>query len=364
MSKRTLQWLSVILVIAALLRFSRLPLTPPGLYPDEAVDGNNALHALRTGDFKVFYTANNGEEGLFANVEAVVLAASGVQEPWTLRLPSAIFGFLTVLGLFFLARELFKSDRVALLAAFFLATSFWHVNFSRIGFRAIMAPFFAVWSLYFFTKSVRTPRFVWSAWYAALAGASFGLGFYSYISYRITPLLFLVMFPFFWRERRFWRAAALSGAVAFLIALPIGLYFLHHPADFFGRTSQVSVLGSANPVAQVLGNALRTASMLEVHGDDNWRHNISGRPEIYWPVGIAFMAGVILSLVIVVRRNRPDGDQEEQSRAEQSRAEQSRAEQSRAERNVRHCFALRGSRWQRCRRSSPTKGFPTPCGPS
>src|SRR3989338_6337276 len=52
--------------------FSRcLDISPPGLYPDEAMDGNNALSALHTGDFKVFYPPNNGVEGLYANIEAM-----------------------------------------------------------------------------------------------------------------------------------------------------------------------------------------------------------------------------------------------------------------------------------------------------
>jgi len=79
MNKKTLLWLGIILIIAGFLRFYHLPATPPGLYPDEAMDGNNALQALRTGDFRVFYTPNNGEEGLFANVEAAVIALTGTR---------------------------------------------------------------------------------------------------------------------------------------------------------------------------------------------------------------------------------------------------------------------------------------------
>ena len=315
MSKRTLLWLSAILIVAGFLRFYHLTQTPPGLYPDEAMDGDNALQALHTGDFKVFYAANNGEEGLFADLEAVVLAASGVHEPWTLRLPSAVFGFFTVLGLFFLARELFRRDGIALLAAFFLATSFWHVNFSRIGFRAILAPFFLVWSVYFFTRSIRAARFVSSAWLATLGGLFFGLGAYSYISYRIAPLLFLLMVPLLWRERRFWRAGAVFATVALLIMMPIGLYFLHHPADFFGRTSQVSVLGSPHPAADVFRNSVKTAEMLDFHGDENWRHNLPGRPELSWPVGLAFWTGVILGLLLLFKKHEPRRDGLTRSRA-------------------------------------------------
>ena len=49
-------------------------------------------------------------------------------EPWALRGVSAIFGILTVLGVYLLTKELFPENRkIALLAAFLIATSFWHI---------------------------------------------------------------------------------------------------------------------------------------------------------------------------------------------------------------------------------------------
>ena len=191
MTKSKTVWLLIsILIIAGFLRLYKITTVPPGLYPDEAMNGNNALETLRTGDFKVFYPENNGREGLFINIQAVFLKIFGVNEPWVLRLPSAIFGILTVLGIYFLTKELFGKNskpqapnnkqipnlnnqnskpfgnwkleigncEVALLASFLLATSFWHINFSRIGFRAIMAPLLLVWSLYFLLLAFRKLR--------------------------------------------------------------------------------------------------------------------------------------------------------------------------------------------------------------
>ena len=50
--------LLIILIIASFFRLYNLSGTnsvPPGLYPDEAINGNNASEALDTGNFKVFY---------------------------------------------------------------------------------------------------------------------------------------------------------------------------------------------------------------------------------------------------------------------------------------------------------------------
>jgi len=106
--------LAVILIIASFFRLYQINQTPPGLYPDEAMNGNNALQALRTappaGGFKVFYPENAGREGLFINIQAFFLNLFKVNEPWVLRLPSAIFGVLTVLGVYFLTKELFGEN--------------------------------------------------------------------------------------------------------------------------------------------------------------------------------------------------------------------------------------------------------------
>src|SRR3989344_3974619 len=187
-----------IIIIATFLRFHHLTTTPPGLYPDEAMNGNNAAEALKTGDFKVFYPENNGREGLFINIQAVFLKIFDMHEPWVLRLPSAIAGTLTVLGLYFLVAELLGSS-TGLLAAFLLATNFWHINFSRIGFRAILAPLFITWALYFLIKAFTSSKEKddHATLYATAAGIVYALGFYTYIAYRVTPLLFLLFIPFF-----------------------------------------------------------------------------------------------------------------------------------------------------------------------
>ena len=114
--KKTILLLSI-LIIASFLRLYNLTELPPGLYPDEAMNGNNAQEALDNTNFsaeggpafgwKIFYPENFGREGLFINIQALFINKFGHQ-PWALRLPSAIFGVLTVLGLYFFTKELFR----------------------------------------------------------------------------------------------------------------------------------------------------------------------------------------------------------------------------------------------------------------
>src|SRR5271154_1256275 len=98
MTQRTRIYLLVgILIIATFLRFYHLTTTPPGLYPDEAMDGNNAAEVAQTGHFQVFYTEDNGREGLYVNIIAVMLRYfNAPHAPWVVRFPAAVAGVLTV----------------------------------------------------------------------------------------------------------------------------------------------------------------------------------------------------------------------------------------------------------------------------
>ncbi|HTY39696.1 MAG TPA: glycosyltransferase family 39 protein [Candidatus Paceibacterota bacterium] len=309
MTKNRTAWLLVgIIIIALFLRSYRLAEVPPGLYPDEAMDGTNAQEAIATGQYKVYYPENNGREGLFMNIQAEFLKvilpfAHNEPEPWMLRFVSMACGTLTVLGLYFLGRELF-SKRVGLLAAFFIATNFWHINFSRISFRAIMAPLCLVWAAFFFLYAVKREKKFEKYAAAVLGGLVFGAGFYTYIAYRVAPLLFLLFIPFFRKHADFWKVAAVYVAVTFFTALPIGLYYLHNPADFFGRTTQVSVMSSKTPLADLAWNVVKTAGMFNFVGDMNPRHNVSGRPELFAPVGALFLIGLVLGLIAL--KKKPD----------------------------------------------------------
>ncbi|MBP6855471.1 MAG: hypothetical protein KBC26_00590 [Candidatus Pacebacteria bacterium] len=303
--------------IALFLRAYNLPTTPPGLYPDEAMNGNNALEAIATGNYKVFYPENNGREGFFINLQAIALNATNLNEPWVLRSVSVFFGLLTVIGVYMLTLVLLErypyAKRVALLAMFFIATSFWHINFSRIGFRAIMAPAFMAWGLYFLIKTLGTnsqpptTNNLRHTLYALLGGILYGLGMHSYIAYRATPLIIIAaLFLFAWCYRaplkKMLPYFILYIIAAIVVFAPLGWYFAKHPADFMGRTTQVSVFDGSSPLLNLAQNTFKTVGMFFVDGDYNWRHNLSGSAQLAWPVAICFGIGIIYALFLLFRK--------------------------------------------------------------
>jgi 4-amino-4-deoxy-L-arabinose transferase-like glycosyltransferase len=290
--------LSAVICLAAFFRGHQLTTTPPGLFFDEAANGTDALHAIHTGTWAVFYPQNGGREGLFINLQSLLLRATGIREPWVLRSTSAAFGVLTVLGVALLGKELLGRE-TALIAAFFMSVGFWHVNFSRIGLRAISAPFFLTWALYLLIVSCRALRQNGPGTRAATlglaAGLVFGLGFHTYTSYRIAPVVFGLAMVFLLRRSFTQALLVVTGAAA--AAFPLFLYFWRHPTAFLQRIFQVAPAGSGPAMAvSIARNAKDTFAMLLTHGDRNWRHNVSGSPELWLPVGLLFALGLILCL--------------------------------------------------------------------
>jgi len=177
MKRQEIFCLILILILASFFRLWKLEDVPPGLYPDAAIYANDAWLSLKNKDFKVFYPENYGREGLYMWLLSLSFSIFGVSI-FSLRIVPAIAGILTVLGLYFLTKESFKSEKIAFLSSFFLAVSFWHTNFSRIGFRVILLPLVLVFSFYFLLRSFRKKTILDST----LAGIFFGLGFYTYTS--------------------------------------------------------------------------------------------------------------------------------------------------------------------------------------
>jgi len=308
----------LILLLGIFLRFYLISDVPPGLYPDEAMNGNNALEALSSGHFKVFYPENNGREGLFINIQALSIKLFG-HTPWALRVVSALFGTLTILGVYLLSRELFPGrDALALLSSFFIATSYWHINFSRISFRAISVPFFASFTLFFLIRGFRRKNI----WDFVAAGIFAGLGLQTYIAFRFMP--FVIVVPLLFALINWWKghdnpshtekntrssitcapcAIMLFALVVLVVVLPIGLYFLQHPADFFGRSGQVSIFSGASPIKEFIISNAATLGMFFVRGDCNFRHNFSCMPEMHPIAAFFLLLGILYAIRGIFKKN-------------------------------------------------------------
>src|SRR5512137_918587 len=136
--------LVITLLIAAFLRLWQLDTLPPGLHYDEAADTIIAQQIARGESAPIFVAAYTGKEVLFFYWAAAWMKLVG-PTVFAMRLAAALLGVLTVAVTTWTVDQLFASRRqksfgsegVALLATIFIATSFWHVLLSRLGFRSI-----------------------------------------------------------------------------------------------------------------------------------------------------------------------------------------------------------------------------------
>nr|MBC7243910.1 glycosyltransferase family 39 protein [Chloroflexota bacterium] len=287
--------LLAVTALAALLRLYALHRLPPGLYHDEAYNGLDALgvlHGLRP----IFFEANNGREPLFIYLVALSVSFLG-RSPLAIRLVSALFGIFTVPAAYLMARELL-GRRVALFTALVTSLTFWHLNLSRVGFRAVSLPLLAALCLWLFACGLHKRRW----YYFALCGFFLGLSFYTYLAARFLPIFFLLLIAYlFWRRQSIgWSRLLLLCAVAFVTAWPLFLYALGHPDSFLVRPSQVSIFNPLINQGDVTGTLLRhlgkTLGMFIWRGDFIPRHNMPYRPVFDPLMGLLFLLGLGISL--------------------------------------------------------------------
>ena len=319
--------LLIIILLGTFLRFNDLSAVPPGIYPDEAKNANDAIQTLQSGEYQLFYPENNGREGLYIWLIALSFQFFGISI-FSLKLVSALAGTLTIWATYLLTKEFLRfanqhttfgnlkisqiaTEAVSLLSAGFLATSFWHINFSRIGFRAILVPLILSLALFYTLRAFRTKQTL----SYALAGIFWGLGFYTYIAFRLSYLIlivfFLLSFIFYLihRKPRFtfewikiiffqdkWWKVKFMGIVTFLVMAPLILYFVNNPEYFISRATSISVFEDPNPILSFFKSLTVHFRMLFFGGDLNWRHNFSGEAQLLWPLAILFIFGLWESL--------------------------------------------------------------------
>lgn len=333
--------LLLILALAAFMRFWRLAEMPPGLYHDEAYNGLDALSLLQGKTFPqfyegwelyqydahagrpaaetrwpVFFEGNYGREPAHIYLMALSLSLFGAT-PFAIRAVPALFGVLAVLTTFLAARTLLGIREggtaiTPLVAAFTLAILFPAVHFSRFGLRAML--FVPVETLAVFCfwqalngrlsppdrSSVRR-ALVWFL----VSGGLLGLGLYIYAAARVLPLLFAGFSLFLWgRERplfrQIWPGLAAMAGTAFLVALPLLIFFWHYPYYFFFRIAYVSNKGKGTvdgrPWLTWLANLWRVAGGLFWQGETHLRHNLPARPYLDVSQSFFFLSGAIAFL--------------------------------------------------------------------
>ena len=249
--------LIVILFLSLFLRLYKINTNPPSLDWDEVSIGYNAYSILKTGADEYgnkfplsIRSFDDYKPPLYVYLDVPSIAIFGLNETGV-RFPAALFGFLSVAVIYFLAKEIFynweknQKEKIALLSAFFLGVSPWHLQFSRAAFEGNLGLFFFMLGFLLFLKSLRYPRL------AIASIISFSLSIYTYHSFRlITPIFIVLSVVYFWKEiwtnKKYYFAAFIIGAI---FAIPV---FLSFTLDKEGasRFSMVSSFSSDNVLSK------------------------------------------------------------------------------------------------------------------
>ena len=291
--------LTVILLVAALLRFLALPDFPPGISHDEVAEVLIAEDILQ-GEHAIFFEEAYGQEPLFLYLVAGAIALLG-RNVLALRFVAAAVGLLTVSAGARMARRLF-GPYTALVMAAGLGVMLWPIFWSRVGLRGMTLPLTLCLGAEALWRALQTrDRALYSA---IVAGIWWGLTAYTYLAARGIPLLcgaFLLYVAIFDRRllRQRWREFVLVLSTALLIALPL-ILFLRENKEIQSRVYEVDAPLQAlrqGDLAPILENTWRIARMFSVRGDPLERNNYPDRPVFPDPVwATLFYVGALVAL--------------------------------------------------------------------
>ena len=253
--------LVIIFVLAAFLRLYKLGAVPPALYWDEASLGYNAYSILKTGfdehhnfmPLTNFAAYGDYKPPLYIYATVPSIAVFGLNE-FAVRFPSAFFGFLTVVLVYFLTKKLFLNGPflkikkveidVPIIATFLLAISPWHLQFSKAAFEANLGLFFSTLGIYLFFKFAKDSQL----WFLPSL-LSFMAGMYTFTGQRLfVPFILLILFLQFWKDViKSWKYVTVSLVICGIIFYPL---FVFSTSTIEGRLrfDEVTIFRNLQPI--------------------------------------------------------------------------------------------------------------------
>ncbi|RJQ25345.1 phospholipid carrier-dependent glycosyltransferase [Candidatus Parcubacteria bacterium] len=183
----------LIILIAFFLRFWQLDQVPSGAHADEADTAYSAYSILKTGltQYGTFnplaFTEFNGgtHPPLYTYFLIPFVKFFGLNI-FVERMPSAVFGTLTIPIFYFLLKKILQSSAAALVGSFFLTVNPWFLHMSRQGLLESIAVFFVVLGITLFVYA-KEKKYLY-----ILSFIAFGLSLHAYDAPKIFVPLFLI----------------------------------------------------------------------------------------------------------------------------------------------------------------------------
>lgn len=178
-----------ILLLAVFLRFYNLGKIPVSMSDDEIRESMSAYSFIASGKdlYGMAYPLSFNLDGfVFAPITTyivgVFIGLFGLSM-WGARVGYAVAGVVSVIGVYFLAYELFKNKYIALLSMFGVAVSVWAINVSRFAHEGIFSLMFMTYATYFLLKMKKNDYIN-----LAISCLLFFCAFYSYAAIKVDVL--------------------------------------------------------------------------------------------------------------------------------------------------------------------------------
>ena len=309
---------------AAALYATRLTSAPQYLARDEIGFGRQAYTFATTGkdldgnSFPLFFGEPGyhvGRDPLLIYVTAALLKVVPLSD-FIVRLPNALLGVLDIILMFFVARRIFKSDTLGVVAASLLAITPAHFMHSRLAVSLLLPlPFTLLWLLCL-------AAFVDNEKMSTLAaGAAWlGLAVYGYLaSVLLMPVYLLCSMWVAWkpRLRESVRRVAMLAAAFVLPIVPLGIWELAHPTRFHEMIAiyhpyapQFGPLQGLKEMLSYFSLGVRSAAywtnlspqLLFFEGDASLVNSTRLAGVFLWPMAFFFFTGIYQ--VLTTRRSR------------------------------------------------------------
>ncbi len=297
--------LTLIVLLGGVLRFYKLDKAPPSLSWDEAAVGYNAWAILHWGKDEwgktlplVFRSFEDDKHPIHIYLTVPSIALFGLNEVGV-RAPSAIFGVLNLLAIFFLAKKLFKSELAGIVASLVLAISPYNVHFSRFNHELNFVLFFFMLGIYLLLKGIEKKNYL-----VILGFASLGLDLLSYHSAKIIvpPVVVLATFLYF-KDLLKVKKLFILGILSF--SFFVSLLFVE-PALLGGARLKQTSSPQERTVQAVANKYLKhfTYDFLFVKGDANPR--LSSQTGTFYKADMVFLAIGVLALLWGIIRGRKE----------------------------------------------------------
>lgn len=267
--------LCLIVLLGSFLRVYGLDRSPPSLNWDEAANGYNAYSILETGrdEYGVFLpivlkSFGDYKSAIPAYLSIPFIKILGLSQV-SVRLSSAFFGILSVILIFLIAKKIFTSSLVGLIAAFLFSIEPWSVHFFRTFFEGNFALFFFLLGLLFLLYSFENSRNL------VLSFIFFGVSMYVYHSEKIIVPIFLILIVLLNRKlvvknNKLSKNSLISLIIFTLILLP--LLFINIFGSGASRLSTTSILSLWPPPLANSLNATHQINFLDLLFHNQFYH--------------------------------------------------------------------------------------------